>query len=102
MVVHMESDDRIVVFVDSGRPNAWREHPYYAEIKEWSALGLENRTHILVCVGGRSIVIFPDHDVDVGHVADDERIVTVVEPGPFRSRWHAIKMKAADPRIAKM
>lgn len=102
MVVHMESDDRIVVFVDPGRPNAWRERPYYTELKEWSALGVEHQTHLLVCVGNRSIVIFPDRDVDLGHVKDDEGIVTVVEPGPFGDRWDAIKMKADDPRISSM
>lgn len=100
MIIALDQDSsRLAIHVDTARPNAWREQPYYAEIKEWSRRAAEQSTQVVVCVGDRHIVILPDADVDLGLLADDERIVTgkVMENG--RMRMFATKMRADDPRL---
>lgn len=93
---------RIAVHVDPGRPNAWREQPFYSELKQWSAFAAEDRHQVVVCIGSRAIVIFPDRDVDLGPVASDERIITLETKRPMGNRLEAMKLKADDPRIAGM
>lgn len=101
MVVMYEADDtRLIICVDSSRPTAWREQPYYSEIKRWAQLAARELKQVIVSVGNRSIVILPDEDVDIGVTSQDERIVVgeVVENG--RVRLRAMKMRADDPRLA--
>ena len=100
MIIVLDHDGgRLAIHVDPGRPNAWREQPYYADIKDWARRTASQSTQVVVCVGERHIVILPDSDVDLGALADDERIVTgqVMENG--RPRMFATKMRADDPRL---
>jgi hypothetical protein len=74
----------INVFVDPGRPDAWRKQPYYGAMQQWARRALATQGRVVVHLGARSIVILPDHAVDLGVVADDELIVvlsTSAEPG---------------------
>jgi len=101
MVVAAEDGgERIVIHVDPSRPGAWREQPYYQEIKNWAELAARDLGQVIVSIGKRSIVVLPDEDVDLGIVSDDERIVIgeVVENGRLRLR--AIKLRSDDPRLA--
>ena len=101
MVVAPECDgERIAVHVDPGRPNAWREQPYYNDLKRWAALAARDLRQIVVCVGKRSIVVLPDEDVDLGIVTDDERIVIGEVHENGRLRLRAMKIRADDPRLA--
>ncbi len=104
MVVVSELDgSRSAIHVDKSRPNAWREEPFYSEIKEWSAIAAESMHQIVVCIGNRAIVIFPDRDDDLGPVAEDERIVTQETLAPGGGKLlRALKLKASDPRIVGM
>jgi hypothetical protein len=103
LVIVSELDGhRIAVHVDPGRPNAWREQPFYDEVKRWSALAAQDRHQVVVCIGNRAIVILPDQDIDLGLIASDERIITIETKGPTGNRLEAMKMKADDPRIAGM
>ena len=56
---------RLAVHVDPGRPNAWREAPYYSDLKRWSAVGARDGRQLVVSVGRRSILILPDRDVEL-------------------------------------
>jgi hypothetical protein len=101
MVMMLEpSGDRLAVYVDPSRPDAWREQPYYGELKHWSRLAARELKQVIVVVGDRSIAILPDEDVDLGVTTADERIVLgeVVENG--RVKLRAMKLKADDPRLA--
>ena len=100
MIIVLDHDaTRLAIHVDPARPGAWLEQPYYADIKNWARLTASKSTQVVVCVGERHIVILPDSDVDLGALADDERIVTgqVTENGRLRS--FAIKMRSDDPRL---
>lgn len=56
---------RLAIYVDPGRPNAWREAPYYADLKRWAAFGARDGRQLVVSVGRRSILILPDRDVEL-------------------------------------
>jgi hypothetical protein len=73
--------NRINVYVDPARPDAWRRQPYYASLQAWAARTLAKRGQVVVRVGNRSIAILPDHAVDLGEVADDELIVVLGAKG---------------------
>jgi hypothetical protein len=103
MVIVSELDgNRVAIHVDPGRPNAWREQPYYDEIKQWAVFAARDALQVVVCIGKRAIVILPDHDEDLGLVADDERIITLERRGPNGNILEAPKLKADDPRLAGM
>jgi hypothetical protein len=91
---------RLGIHVDPARPSAWREEPYYSQIKQWARGGAASLMQVVVWVRNRAIVVLPDQDLDLGPMADDDRIVLgeVAEQG--RLRLMAFKMKADDPRIA--
>jgi hypothetical protein len=103
MVLVSELDgNRVAIHVDPSRPDAWREQPYYDEIKHWARLAAPEMRQVVVCIRNRAIVILPDEDVDLGPIRDDERIISgeVLENG--RPRLVAMKLHVADPRIAGM
>lgn len=93
---------RIAIHVDPSRPMAWREEPFYSEIKDWAIKAAHELLQVVICIKNRAIVILPDEDVDLGPIAPDERIISseVIEGG--RTRLRAIKVKADDPLIAGM
>jgi hypothetical protein len=66
----------ITFHVDPSRPDAWRREPFYSYMKQRAERAASQRGQVLVIVGKRSIMIFPDRDVDLGNVGDDELIVT--------------------------
>lgn len=100
MVIASElNGERTVIHVDPARPDAWREQPFYRDLKRWAALAAKDLCQILVSVGQRSIVILPDEDVDLGVVADHERIVIGEVRESGRLRLRAMKMDANDPRL---
>lgn len=90
---------RIAFHVDPSRPGAWREQPFYREIKAFSRSAVSERHQVVVYVGLRAIVVLPDKDVDLGVVADDEQIITSERTTPFGTVLDALKLKSDDPRI---
>jgi hypothetical protein len=97
LVVALKPDGmEIVIHVDPGVPNAWRTEPYYSEIRNMAG-NTEGAYAIFVQIGRRVIAVFPDRDVDLGVVAEDERISIQKEAGT--GRRNAVKVKANDPRI---
>jgi hypothetical protein len=103
MVIVSELDgNRVAIHVDPSRPTAWQQRPYYEEIKQWARFAAPQMRQVVVCIGNRAIVILPDEDVDLGPVANNERIITgeTMEGGHLRMR--AMKLHVDDPRIAGM
>src|SRR3954464_14389856 len=85
--------NRINVDVDSARPDAWRRHPYYDSLKAWSKRTLAKAGQVVVRVNGRSIVVLPDHSVDLGVVAGDELIVVLPAAGGMEPTHEAYAVK---------
>lgn len=102
VIVSELGGNRLAIRVDPARPNAWREEPYYSEIKHWARSADPTKMQIVVFIRNRAIVILPDEEVDLGLVGEDERIISgkVIENG--RPRLRAMKLRIDDPRIAGM
>lgn len=57
------------VNVDASRPLAWKQPPYYDQIKAWSNIAREANGYVAVCMGTRTFVVFPEEDLlvpDIG------------------------------------
>jgi hypothetical protein len=94
MVLSLELDgQRIAAHVDPSFPGAWRRSPYYEDLKRWSAVALQRRQQVSVWIDRRAIVILPDRDVDLGVVAEDELVVSLVRMTPQGEVHDAEKIK---------
>jgi len=89
---------RLVANVDPQRPDAWRKEPYYSKLKQWARTAARNRNLVVVTIGWRMIVVFPDRDVDLGMMSEDEHVITRQQATPNGVRWEAFKARKDDPR----
>ena len=95
----------IAAYVDPERPGAWRREPFYSMLKSWAKDALSRpgqMGQVLVCIGKRTFVIFPDRNVDMGEVESDEIVVTRASPGPRGVELQALKMKRNDPQASSI
>lgn len=90
--------NRIAAYVHPKRPDAWRTEPFYSELKRWATAGAPHRGQVIVCVGRQTFVVFPDREVDLGIVNDDDRIVTGEKMTPYGLQLDAYKLHKDDPR----
>lgn len=104
MLVNIElQGTRIAIHVDPGIPSAWRKEPYYSEIRKMAAAAVKRSHHVVVIVGQKAIVVFPDREIDLGVLAEDETVVTsIVRRDGAIVRMFAEKRKIGDPDIAGM
>jgi hypothetical protein len=105
VIVSELNGKRIGIRVDPSRPDAWRQAPYYNEIKAWAQHtrvpeGRDDAFAVTVHIGERWIWILPDREVDVGTVADDEIVATAEMMTPSGPRIDVIKVRKDDPRLA--
>lgn len=91
---------RIAAHMDPARPDAWRNEPFYSQLKRWAQDGVITHDQVVAYVGNRVTVIFPDEDVSLGPVAANERIVTRQTRTDQGVKLEALKLRDDDPRIA--
>ena len=100
MVLDYEADaNRIVVHVDSSRPGAWREEPFYAEIKRWAATAAKNRGQVLVWQGREAIVVLPNSEKNLGPVRHDQYVVSIERDGPAGPEFEVMILDSDDPQM---
>ena len=58
--------EEVVIDVDPGFPNAWKEEPFYSQIKTWSVRRLPPHRMVIVRSAGRLAVVFPEGEIDLG------------------------------------
>ena len=74
-VLYLDAPQKqLVVSVDPAYPSAWRQSPYLQTFRHWARRGLEEGPQIVIKVRRRIFAVLPDHEVDLGEVADNERI----------------------------
>lgn len=59
------TDDLLMVMVEAGHPDAWRQPPFYGQIKTWALAVLNANAEVFVSVGDRLIAVFPEEDLEV-------------------------------------
>ncbi len=65
---------RLNVNADPDYPDAWRQEPYYSQLKSWAAAALERNSQVVAYVGRHTFVMLPDRHVDLGIFTDDDYI----------------------------
>lgn len=100
IVVAAPEEAKMTIYVDASRPNAWREEPFHSRLRLWARHAMAEDAKVIVALGRRAIVILPDDDVDLGIVAEDERIVTSRTRTPLGVKYEAMKLHKDDPRAA--
>ena len=102
VLVSEHDGNRIVAHVDPQRPDAWKQEPYYQQLKRWAVRSVAFRGQVIACIGRRMHMIFPDRDVDLGVVGLDEFIVVNEVRTPFGVRLEPSKVDRNDPRAQAM
>jgi hypothetical protein len=92
-----EEPDRLVAYVDPGRPNAWRAEPYFSTLKDFAVLFAETEVQVCVYIGRRVFVVLPDKEVDLGIVAEGELILTRRTRTPHGMLLDAFKVAKNQP-----
>ena len=87
---------RLAIHVDPGTPQAWRQEPYYRQLKVWAQEAVATNRQVIVRLGKRMIAVLPDCDVDVGVVGEDETVVTAARQTPSGLAYTAYRAKVAD------
>jgi hypothetical protein len=98
MVVKPDPRDvRVMVHVDTGRAEAWRQAAYYRDLKSWAASRIKAEKFVYVRIGARTIVVLPDRDVDLGAIGDRAILArkTATPQGP---RYEFTVLDNDDPR----
>lgn len=81
--------DWLVVHVDPAAQSPWRREPYFSYLTEMSARNIARGARVLVMERGRTIIILPDGDVDLGVVTPQDRIVVNRVMSATGPSWHA-------------
>jgi hypothetical protein len=59
VVVVEEFAHALVVHVDPDRPDAWREAPFYGQLRQWAQAAADKHWQLIVWQGSRKIIIAP-------------------------------------------
>ena len=96
LLVILAPEVRVTAYVDSQRPDAWRREPYLSTLRRWSRTAIAHHGLIDIFIAGRSIIVLPDREVDIGTVQPDEKAMAYVQHTPQGPRYDAKKVKGRD------
>ena len=65
---------QLCIDVDPDHPDAWRQAPYYSQIKQWSKAIWTRSGCVVIYSGDRNIVVFPEEDLEIGALGQGERL----------------------------
>jgi len=94
--------NRMVVYVDPDRPDAWRKEPYYSDVKSWARSAVRNQGQVVVSEGRDMIAVMPDGETNLGPVRDDQLIITRRKRGPGGVEVEHIIVDQDDPVLEAM
>ena len=91
-----ESGKRLKIVVDEATPGAWLSEPYYSRLNRMSQKAYEGQ-RLIICIGQRRIVVFPEADIDLGVLSDDDKIISgyAEKDGRMVPYAHAMREDAA-------
>lgn len=103
MVIALATDaNRLTVFVDPDRPDAWRKEPYYSDIKSWARAAVKNRGRVIVSLGNEVIVVTPDDETNLGPVDEDQLIIARRKRGSSSTEFEHMIVDRDDPVLDAM
>lgn len=93
--------NRLTIYVDPGRIDAWRREPYYSQIKFWATAVAKDRGQVIAIWGVGLIAVTPDREINLGPVREDQSIMTSVQMGPNGREIDVFVVEKDDPRLQK-
>jgi hypothetical protein len=75
------AENRTVVHVDPGRPDAWRKPPYRAELQAVATRMAERGGYVLVVCGVNQIILLGRQEFPLGRLQPSDRIHYTRRPG---------------------
>lgn len=81
--------NKMVAYVDPATPHVWRREPFFSWMKSMSAAAIENSAMVMVAVQGKTIVITPRGEIDVGLVSDTDLLVVSEVMTPDGAEYRA-------------
>jgi hypothetical protein len=64
------------IYIHTEQSSAWRKEPFYSRIKAWANQMLRQHGQVLVWQANEIVAVLPHKDVNLGVVADNQRIHT--------------------------
>ncbi|MFZ2031232.1 MAG: hypothetical protein WAU68_13040 [Vitreimonas sp.] len=89
--------NRINIGVDPSRMGAWREAPYFQQIKTWALSILRQRGHLIVWEGPEAVAVLPDREVRLGELGN--RVVVVMGRTTPREEYDVLALAPDDPLL---
>jgi hypothetical protein len=97
MVLYAEGDgNRIAIHVDPSNPTAWRQEPFYSQLRERAVHAAEASQQVVVYIKNRVIVLLPDKEVDLGIMERGDQIMVGASQGRLGLEWRAFLVPAKD------
>jgi hypothetical protein len=97
MVLYAEAEgNRIALHVDPSWPSAWREEPYYSQLKKWAIHAAESSQQLVVYIRNRVIVLLPNKEIDLGIIERGDQIMVASSWTANGKEWHAFTVPAKD------
>lgn len=91
IVLMADPSGGVTAVVDASRPDAWKEAPFYPQLKGWARELLPQRKYVVVRIGKRAICVLPDQDFDLGPMEQHEPLVIETAQGPSGLIYRARK-----------
>ena len=66
LVIWSNAEGSIIVDVDPSHPASWRREPFHGQLKAWANRDRPAPLEVLIRVGERMLVLFPEGEVDLG------------------------------------
>jgi len=104
VLTHETAANRIMIYVDQAHTGAWRQEPYFSDIKRWAVDAVQNAGQVVVWEGLNAVVIFPDREKEMGPVQDGQILVTGKRRNPSGSDpvFDAFLMESNDPKLGQL
>lgn len=64
----------LVLQLDPGHANAWRQEPYHSQLRRWALQAQTNNRFLLVFNRRRATVVLPDGERDLGDLGPDVKL----------------------------
>jgi hypothetical protein len=100
MVLYYDDEaNRLGVFVDPAKPDAWRAAPYHSDLRMWARAAAPTRGQVIIFVGDDRIAILPDRDKRLGPAEPGQVLVGMEYETPTGVIYDVIAMDRDDPRL---
>jgi hypothetical protein len=81
----------LMVQVDPGAPKAWRQEPYYSQLRKWSQALMAEERMVLVFNNKHATVLLPNGETELGILGPNDRLkldLKMTPTGPVYNVLH--------------